>query len=31
MTKFQPHAYQTYAINQILNNKRYALFLDMGL
>lgn len=29
--KFMPHAYQTEAVNRLIANKRYALFLDMGL
>lgn len=28
---FKPYDYQKYAIDKILNNKKYALFLDMGL
>lgn len=28
---FIPHKYQEYSINQIINNKKYCLFLDMGL
>ncbi|OLN21891.1 DEAD/DEAH box helicase [Domibacillus antri] len=29
--EFQPHPYQAFAIDQILKNKSYGLFLDMGL
>ena len=29
--KFMPHEYQSYAINQIINNEACGLFLDMGL
>ncbi|TDQ39222.1 DEAD/DEAH box helicase [Aureibacillus halotolerans] len=29
--KFNPHSYQEYATKQIIDNKKYALFLDMGL
>lgn len=29
--EFKPHPYQTYAINKIIDNKNYGLFLDMGL
>jgi len=28
---FSPHAYQTYAIDQIMQHNSYGLFLDMGL
>lgn len=28
---FVPHAYQDYAIQKIIDNKKYGLFLDMGL
>lgn len=31
MTKFIPHPYQAYAIDKILENPAYGLFLDMGL
>lgn len=31
MTEFIPHTYQDYAINKIIENDSYALFLDMGL
>lgn len=31
MTEFIPHSYQEYAINKILENPAYGLFLDMGL
>lgn len=30
-TDFQPYDYQKYAIDKILDNKKYGLFLDMGL
>ena len=29
--KYQPHAYQAYCIQRIINDKALALFLDMGL
>ena len=29
--KFEPHAYQRYAIERILSDARLGLFLDMGL
>lgn len=29
--EFKPHAYQDYAIQKIIDNKKYGLFLDMGL
>lgn len=28
---FKPYDYQAYAIDKIINNKRFGLFLDMGL
>lgn len=31
MTMFQPHPYQAYAIDRIVNDPRVGLFLDMGL
>lgn len=31
MTKFIPHSYQDYAIEKIIENPAYGLFLDMGL
>lgn len=27
---FQPHVYQTHAIEKIIENENYALFLEMG-
>lgn len=29
--KFKPHAYQKYAIDKVIENERFGLFLDMGL
>lgn len=29
--KFIPHSYQQRAIDKIVENKRFGLFLDMGL
>mgnify|MGYP000788232503 CR=1 FL=1 len=29
--RFQPHAYQQFCINKILQTKKVGLFLDMGL
>ncbi len=29
--KFKPYAYQAYAIDKIIENKKFGLFLDMGL
>ena len=31
MSKFIPHAYQSYAIQKIIENPACGLFLDMGL
>lgn len=28
---FTPHMYQKHAINKVIDNKKYGLFLDMGL
>ncbi|WP_242421974.1 hypothetical protein, partial [Staphylococcus aureus] len=28
---FKPHSYQKYAIDKVIDNEKYGLFLDMGL
>ena len=28
---FQPHSYQKHAIDKVIENEKYGLFLDMGL
>ncbi|EOB6976225.1 TPA: hypothetical protein ACRSDO_002796, partial [Staphylococcus aureus] len=27
---FKPHSYQKYAIDKVIDNEKYGLFLDMG-